>query len=290
MAAVFLRAPRFAGQTLDAWLDTLGPVEDRDLRAVLDQHPTRASLASAGPGVLKALEREIRATARIRVQANNRYRHITHAWVALGRWFPNRLGVSPPQRDQDLESWTQRRLVWSAALLLVLSPDLPSGMDRLDATVAKLPAHLRLPLSPALEAVTDDSRQQLSSALAGRLRTERTTMHPFWVACLGHLGSQATRESDLVRTLAREADPETRREALAALGQLDTRPDAVQFIMTNATDAESRRGAMLALMRLGPRAEPARAFLTNALRDQDMLTSIFAKWALDKLDGETAAP
>ena len=96
--------------------------------------------------------------------------------------------------------------------------------------------------------------------------------------------------ADLVRSWTRDRDAKVRREAIRALGTIDPRDDTVSFIQGCATDVDGRQGAILALMNMGARARPAEGFIRDRLNDSDMLTSLFAKWALDSLEKRTNAP
>lgn len=276
------RPARFSGEPMDHWLDSLGSLEQTNLRTVLRQHPIRQTLASEVPRVIPELEREVRGSVDVLLRSRQQYQNSASAWAFLGRAFPGRFGIRPPAHNQAVEEWTRRRIHWGTALILDLSPDAPTALDRLDALARPLPPHIRIDLSSAFAAIEDPQRA-FCAALTNRLRSPDSGLHPYWISCLGNLAEQAAHEVGLVQSLAREGSGDTRVEAIKALGYLDVREGAATLVAANATDQPSRQAAVIALMRMGPRAAPARQFLESCLRGQDVVTAMFAQVALRNL-------
>ncbi|MCC6235660.1 MAG: HEAT repeat domain-containing protein [Verrucomicrobiales bacterium] len=282
VAAFGLREPRVGGRTMAEWLDSLGSTSSADLRATLETSPARQELAKLGPAAVPALSRELKRTGAFLQSQRTRYLQRSRVWVHLGDLLPHRFGIPRPEIDQDVETWAPARLFWASALLVSLAPDPALGLAHLNAATASLPPGMDLEASSGFRALRD-TNGVLSAALTQHLRAGPKARRPFWVSCLGNLGPQPATEIDLVRALARDPEPNLRGEAIKALGSIDTREDACAYLVACATDPVGRQAVMIALKRLGPRALPAEALIRETLKDPDMLTSLFAKFALEGL-------
>jgi hypothetical protein len=287
-----LREPRFNGRTAAEWLDAMGPEPKRDGRELKD-HEVRRSLESVRAEILPMIEREFRRAAFAKTSSRDRFFLKGQIWASLGRYLPNRLGLRAP-RNTEAELALGRRLYWSTALMVDLSPDLVAGLARFESVADTVPPAVLLEASAGFRQLVDE-RGALAAALVQRIQS--TAADPgrraLWISCLGDLGPQAASLADLVRSWTRDPDPKVRREAIEALGTIDPRDDTVSFIQSCATDVEGRQGAILALMNMGARARPAEGFIRELLNDSDMITSLFAKWALDaleKMSNATSAP
>jgi hypothetical protein len=285
-----LREPRFNGRTAAEWLEAMGPVPARNSDK-LRHHEVRKNLESVRVEILPMIEREFRRAAFTKTSSREWFHKKTYFYVVLlGRFVPNRLGLSPPEVPKA-ELAQGMRLYWSTALLMDLSSDLVSGLARFESMADTVPPEV-LPEASAGFRQLVDGNGALAAALVQRIQsnTNDPGRRALWISCLGELGPQGASLADLVRSWTRDRDAKVRREAIRALGTIDPRDDTVSFIQGCATDVDGRQGAILALMNMGARARPAEGFIRDRLNDSDMLTSLFAKWALDSLEKRTNAP
>lgn len=281
---IALREPRFDGRTAGDWIDSLGTPEPAQMRGLFRAHQIRTSLEDSKAAFLPVVERELRRAARRLETVRSRHQLKMRLWGEAARLPIPALNPAPPVRDAGAENTASARLVWSTALLLDSSASLVAGLGRFEAVVADIPA-TAIEASMGFRAITDTDGS-LTAALLGRLesKTADPTLRLVWVSCLGHLGSQASSAADLVRSLTRDADHAVRYEAIKALGTLDSRNDTAEFLRGCANDAEGRRAALLALAQMKERARPVEAFVRDALNDRDVLTSVFAKFALEAME------
>lgn len=284
MGILAFREPRFNGRTAAEWLDAMGPVPMPGTGKLRD-HEVRKNLEDVRVEILPRIEREFRRAALSKTSSRDWFHKKTYFYMLMGRLFPNRLGLSPPEVPKA-ERVQGARLYWSTALMMDLGPDLVSGLARFDSVADTVPFYMRMDASMGFGILSDD-QGRLTAALVERLEAagadpERRAL---WIACLGHLGEQASSAADRVRSLTRDTDPHVRRTAIQALGSIDPREDVIAFIQACATDDEGRRAAMQSLLRMGARAQPAEGFIRDMLKDPDMWTSMYAKWVLDALSG-----
>jgi hypothetical protein len=285
MGVLTLREPRFNGRTAAEWLEVMGPVPIPGTGKLRD-HEVRRSLESVRAEILPMIEREFRRAAFAKTSSRDWFHKKTYFYVVLmGRLFPNRLGLSPPEVPKA-ERVQGERLYWSTALIMDLSPDLVSGLARFDFVADTVPFWMRIEASTGFGGLSDD-QGRLTAALVERLEASGADpeRRALWISCLGHLGEQASSAADRVRSLTRDTDPHVRRTAIQALGSIDPREDVIAFIQACATDDEGRRAAMQSFLRMGARAQPAEGFIRDMLKDPDMWTSMYAKWVLDALSG-----
>ena len=284
-----LREPRFNGRTAAEWLEAMGSEPIRDGRKLRD-HEVRQDLEAVRADILPMIEREFRRAAFAKTTSRDRFFLKSELWGRLGRYLPNRLGLWPPI-NAEAEALHRKRLYWSTALMVDLSTDLVSGLARFEAVADTVPSSVLLEASAGFRQILDGDGA-LAAALVQRIQGTATDpgRRALWISCLGDLGSQSAALADLVRSWTRDPDPKVRREAIEALGTIDPREDTVLFLQSCATDLDGRQGAILALMNMGARARTAEGFIREMLNDSDMLTSLFAKWALDALEKLTNAP
>lgn len=301
--------PSYRGQSIERWIDSLGPMDQPDLRTVLDRSPARDTLAACGPGILTAIEDEIRRIAAWRDRLDRRYAKAQGLQNALygspaggaAVWLANRI----PTVDPAAEETVFRRLQWGGALLVVLSHDPVSALNRLDALAMSLTNQVRFGLSAGFAAIQDPDRRY-GALLGQRLRSDPQELRPFWIACLGRLGDQAAHEADYLRGIARQTSSEAQRQAILALAYLDLRPDTASFLVTNlethilteiptgrpldVLDPDVHRETVIALWLMGGRAAPVRKFLEDTGSVIDPSISVFARLALTNLiNRETSA-
>jgi hypothetical protein len=283
-----LREPRFNGRTAAEWLEAMGPVPGRDGRKLRDRE-VRTELESVRAAILPRIERELRRAAFAKASSRDRFFLKTDMWTRLGRYVPNRLGISAPS-NIEAETAHGNRLYWSTALLMDLSPDLVSGLARFESVVDTVPSGVLQEASAGFRQLVDGNGA-LAAALVQRIQSPATdpVRRTLLISSLGELGPQAMSLADLVRSWTRDPNDWVRREAIRALGTIDPRDDTVSFVQSCATDDEGRQGAILALMNMGARARSAEGFIREMLNDSDMLTSLFAKWALDSWEKLTNA-
>lgn len=284
IGSLALREPRFKGRTAAEWLDSMGAVPVRTSPARLGDFPTRKDLEAVRAEVVPVIEKEFRRAAFALSRSRDRFLVKATFWAHLGNLTRNNLGLSPPNPDNETEIRAKGRLYWSTALLVDLCPDRMAGFARFEAAAATVPPSVLIEASEAFSLLSDEDGN-LEAVLCQRIRSPGLDPggRALWVACLGHLGPQASSSSDFVRSLTRDMNPEVRREAIKALASMDTRDDVVGFIRGCATDVEGRQSAMMAFLRMGARARPAEDYIRNCLQDPDMLTSMFAKFTLDAL-------
>lgn len=285
-----LREPRFNGRTAVEWLDAVGTNGLEYGRGSLRDHPMRKELEEVRNTILPSLERELRRAAFAKMSGRDQFLTMSRLWVELGRLFPNRLGLRAPSYAES-EVILGRRLTWGTGLILDLSPDLVSGLARFEALAGSVPTSVLIEASLGFGHLVD-ADGALEAALVQRIQSNSvdSARRALWISCLGHLGPQASSSADLVRSWTRDPDSEVRRNAIMALGTLDTRDDTVAFVRSCANSVEGRQAAMMAFMRMGARAQPAEDFIRETLKDPDMVTSMFAKFTLDRLASITNAP
>jgi HEAT repeat protein len=124
--------------------------------------------------------------------------------------------------------------------------------------------------------------------LRQRLRDADPQVRRQAVMALGEIGPEAVEELIEALTLS---DVDVRREAVWALGKIGPRAGqaAVPLARTLSDhDSAVRKGAARALGLLGRQARPAIPFLVRALKDTDLFFCRLAAWALGKI-GHAAA-
>ncbi len=278
--------PRFDGHTAAEWLDLLAPVLHTSGKPPLPfrKHELFPRISRRAAEALPALEKELATVASQLQTVRSHQRTRVTLWVRVRALFPG-LGNTPPQ-DNHLET-EQRlalRLNTATGLIPELAPDPADALTRLDNVFQQFPG-LAVEASAGFRRVTDPDAK-LASNLVARIQAPHPNAaltRSAWISALGHLGPQASQHADLLRALTRDPDPQVRFQAIAALGGLDPRDDTAAFIQAAATDTRHRQAAMIALGRMGPRARSAEPFLRDGEKDPDMLTSIFARAALQNL-------
>lgn len=282
------REPRIAGRPLSAWVESLGPVDQDNLRETFRGHATvhdLRSLNESSTDVTAALVAELPAASRSLARARSWYQWKARLWAESARspwlasWF------SAPRPDVSMEAMASARMFWGTALLIELAPSPFEGLRRFEAVVSRLPETMTLQCTQGFRALTD-AGHALEQALIQRLEDPAAdgARRALWLACLAGLGDQAAGVADPVRVLTADPDARVRQEAIKALGRIDGRPDTADFLQASARDVSGRQAAMLALAQMGPRARPAEEFIHAALQDRDLLTSLFAKFALEALE------
>lgn len=282
--AVALREPRFEGRSLTAWLDSMAATNDGPTPIRLRQHPARQSLRNSGDRVLPTLEREILRSADRLNRSQTTFFHLSILWARVGRFLPGNLGLSTPQPNVAENQIAEGRIFWATGLVMDLSPDWVSGLNRLESVADTVPLPILVAASGVFATLADPDGS-LASNLVARLRSSRVgaDRRPLWISCLAHLHSPLPDHADLVRSLTRDSEPDVRAEAIRALGRLDTREDTASFIQAAANDTPTRQAAMVAYLHMGPRARSAESFIRATVQDRDWLTSFFAQTALKQL-------
>jgi len=169
-------------------------------------------------------------------------------------------------------------------VLLRLSPDIDTGMGRLAQVPRSGHAH-----AAAGFAWVQDPEQKYAAALTNLVAAagdER--LRWFWIRCLGRLGPQAAEVSPHLRDWA-ERDPilKVRHEAIQSLGGVDSSPATLEFLRKRYRDPGDRSAVMAAFLRMGVKAKPAEDLIREATLDRDMHTAMFARWALNSVEGKT---
>lgn len=275
------REPRFEGRTTVEWLDALGPIDLVTNVADFRGHAVRQQLAGVAPRFASALEKTFRRQARDLTSLRKRRYWMANLWARASRILPRGFALPSPDPTSNKETLVTRRLQWIVAWVVDSSGDAETGVGRLDGLMGAVPPNLSIEAALGFRALRG-REDALAQALVRRLRSGEgdPNRRSWWIACLGNLGEQPVDAADLVRSLARDSHPGVRGEAIKALGSVDVREDTVEFIQTCARDPVGRQSALIAFLRMGSRARPAESFILAAHSDPDVLTRLFAQWAL----------